>query len=167
MLKRMNTDKREKGFTMVEMVISVAFLAIISVFVVQFFISARNLSLKAHDIDMSVNISREIISTFKTVENAKELQGASALAKAEKLETLETMNYRSYFDEDWNKVDMSDADFGKKACFQISVVVNSPKEDELTGISITITRMKPYLLEKTKGNEIYSIDAEKYFGEGV
>lgn len=60
----------EKGFTLVEMIISVAMLAVVSLFIVQYFISAHNLNEKAADLDQGVWLAQEALEAFKAEPSA-------------------------------------------------------------------------------------------------
>ncbi len=55
----------EKGFTLVEMILAVAMLAVASSFIVQYFISAHNLNEKAADLDQGVWLAQEALEAFK------------------------------------------------------------------------------------------------------
>ncbi len=145
------------------MVIAVAFLAIISVFVVQFFITARNLSLKAHDIDVGINISRKIIGTFKSCEEPSEIRNYEMFRGSDILEEGSMSTIRMYFDEAWNTLDKSDGSLKEKTCFVVTAETEATVEDTVK-IDINVERTIPYILEKKKDIEIYSISAHKYFG---
>lgn len=57
---------KQKGFTLVELILSVAMLAIISLFILQYFIAAKNMTLKAKDLDESVLMVQMAFEAFKS-----------------------------------------------------------------------------------------------------
>ena len=65
---------KEKGFTLLEMILAVALLAGASLFIVQYFISAHNLNAKAADLDQSVWLSQETLEAFKSMSDVSAFQ---------------------------------------------------------------------------------------------
>ena len=168
--------KRNSGFTLVEMIISVAFLAIISVIIVQLFISAKNLSLKAHDLDQSVFISKKIIAAFKSCEHPEDFAEISLLDKAADTVSDDVEVFTLYFDEDWNQLDPDkhslDERFPDKAVFTADVELKplvaeeegTYSENGLYRLHIKVQKTGPYLMEEEAGSELFSITSDKYFG---
>ncbi len=173
--------KRNSGFTLVEMIISVAFLAIISVIIVQLFISAKNLSLKAHDLDQSVFISKKIIAAFKSCEHPEDFAKISLLDKAADTVSDDVEVFTLYFDEDWNQLDPDklsldkhslDERFPDKAVFTADVELKplvaeeegAYSENGLYRLHIKVQKTGPYLMEEEVGSELFSITSDKYFG---
>ncbi len=74
--------KEANGFTLVEMVISVAFLSIISVVLLQLFVTANNLERKAHDLDRSVYVTKKVVAAFKACETPEALADSPLLDSA-------------------------------------------------------------------------------------
>jgi prepilin-type N-terminal cleavage/methylation domain-containing protein len=165
-------SKANKGFTLVEMILSVAFLAIISVVMLQLFINARNLGLKAHDLDQAVQLSKSVIETFKAGDTPADLGKSSLLADSSVLEDGDAVVYKIYFDKEWQVLGKASAGLEKKSAFVAAIEIKpsvsggggAAAEKGMYTVHIGIERTMPYSLDKSKQSEVYGITAEKYFG---
>lgn len=170
LLNKRNFYKENKGFTLVEMVISVAFLAVISIFLLQLFIAANNLSIKAHDLDKSVTISKQVVETFKTCKKPADIKTCELLKNAVIKESENNINIALYYDEDWKTLDKPDNATQEKAAFLVSSVIKTPgtgtaakDKKGIYNIKVQVLKTKQYMLEKKKESEIYALSAVKYF----
>jgi prepilin-type N-terminal cleavage/methylation domain-containing protein len=86
--------KQAKGFTLLEVVISIAALALLSIFLLQMFMASSNLNQRAQDSDMAL---------AKTISAIEEVKGWDAI----KPDAYENNNAGGFFiytfyDRDWN-----------------------------------------------------------------
>jgi len=70
MLKKI---RNQDGFTLMEVVISIAALSILSVFILQMFITSANANARAQNIDMASAKAMSIMERFKTLHDISEL----------------------------------------------------------------------------------------------
>lgn len=162
--------KSKKGFTLVEMIISVAFLAVISLVLAELFISAQNCLDKAHDLDQSVHIAKKTIETFMAGENPEDFINSESTRSSDISESGDTIAVKTYYDEDWRILDLTDELLQSKTTFTSTVEIKPvlPGEGSFEGkgiytIHVKIDKSTPYVMEKTIAGEIYSLAAEKYF----
>lgn len=163
-------SKANKGFTLVEMIISVAFLAIVSVVMLQLFINARNLGLKGHDLDQGVQFSKSVIETFKAGKNPADFRNSNLMSSTSVSEDGDAVSFKLYLDKEWKTLDGSDSSLIDKSSFIAAIDVkpsgsvgNSMDKKGIYSIRIIIDRIRPYSLDESKNNEVYRITAEKYF----
>ena len=63
--------KNQDGFTLLEVVISVAVLSILSVFILQLFIASANANKRAQNIDIASSKAQAVIEEFKTLDETE------------------------------------------------------------------------------------------------
>lgn len=162
--------KSKKGFTLVEMIISVAFLAVISLVLAELFISAQNCLDKAHDLDQGVHIAKKAIETFKAGERPEDFINSESAHSSDISESGDTIIIKTYYDEDWNVLNPSDDLLQSKTAFTSAVKIRPvpPGIDGFEGkgiytIYVKIDKSTPYAMEETTAEAIYSLTARKYF----
>lgn len=72
--------KNNKGFTLVEVIISIAVLSILCVIFLQLFVKASDISDKAHELDESVTLTNSTMEIVKSVGNISELESVKYLS---------------------------------------------------------------------------------------
>ncbi len=161
--------KNKKGFTLVEMIISVAFLAVISLVLAELFISSQNCLDKAHDLDQSVHIAKKTIENFKAGEGPNDFIDES-ISSSDISESGDTIVVKTYYDEDWKILNPSDDLLQSRTAFVSTVEIKPalPGAGGFEGkgiyaIHVKIDKSTPYVMEKATAVEIYSLDTEKYF----
>lgn len=168
---RRGFTKSEKGFTLVEMILAVAFLAVISVVMLQLFLHARNLGLKAHDLDQAVQISKSILETFKAGDDPSGFQSGKQPEQSVVAETDGRTTIRIYYDKNWKALGKSEADLSEKSDYSANVEVEPltlPSREspgKLYRITVQISKTKPYAMEKDPETELYRLTTEHYFGK--
>ncbi|MDR1560223.1 MAG: type II secretion system GspH family protein, partial [Clostridiales bacterium] len=85
--------RNESGFSLLEIVISTAVLAILSGFILQMFIASIRLNQRAYDLDMSSNVAAEALETLKADETP---EGGAA---------------EKFYDSRWNQTALKNAKF--------------------------------------------------------
>ena len=140
--------KKRGGFTLAEMIISVAILSVVSVYVVQMLVVTKNLRTRSYEIDRSVRISKniiELISSGESVTNSKD----DLLLKMKAENGMYILN----FDEDFNISDENNA------LYKLFMTMDT--KDGLDNVNIKINRLKPYILDDKKSLEISDINSIK------
>ena len=140
--------KKRGGFTLAEMIISVAILSVVSVYVVQMLVVTKNLRTRSYEIDRSVRISKniiELISSGESVTNSKD----DLLLKMKAENGIYILN----FDEDFKISDENNA------LYKLFMTMDT--KDGLDNVNIKINRLKPYILDDKKSLEISDINSIK------
>lgn len=140
--------KKRGGFTLAEMIISVAILSVVSVYVVQMLVVTKNLRTRSYETDMSVRISKNIIELISSGEGVSDSNDELLLNME-----AEDGGYTLSFDEDFKITDK------KAALYKLSITMDT--KDGLDNINIKINRLKPYILDKKRSLEISDINSVK------
>ncbi len=146
--------RNKKGFTLVELVISVCVMAIISVFMLQFFIGAKDLNRRAGDLDASVYMANSIMESIKS-----EAWDSSPFLKALSPPNAEGDAFTAQLDDSMGFV----KDSGKAHLFNVSVEIKSTgkttDDKGLYTVLIEVQRLKPYFRGKSQQPIVYSLEA--------
>ncbi len=103
-MKRLFGMRNKKGFTLVEIIVSIAALALASGFILQLFLLSSEMNRKAEAGNEALMISKSIISVFKSTEDPDELIEGGLFGAGDP-EYLDNGCFRftSNYDQDWNK----------------------------------------------------------------
>ena len=127
-----------KGFTLIEMVIAVAIMAILSIGILKLFIAAEVNHQKALDIDHAVFESCMLIENNRNSEIPKN-----------------GVHKTIYYDEKWEKMIKESGD--SQYAIYIDILPLDENKGMLFSIHLKVVRIKPYPLEINGEQEIYSI----------
>ena len=141
MLSFRGKKKSNRGFTLIEIIIAIGIIAIISVFVLQVFITAKTLNQKANDLDNSVFISSNLIELFRSG-NSEE-------------------DFILYYDSDWKII--NEKSKNSQADFIISGTITHASD--LYSLKLKTTKLKPYTLSKKNNILLYTVESSKLFNE--
>ena len=162
--------RREKGFTMMEMIISAGFLAVISILVVQLFITSKSVNRKAYDLDRGTFRATSIIELFKGVREPGQIFGLEPLKDASREKEGDTTRFRLYFDGKWDPVTANEKEAGNREYLLEGTVLPAAADataDEKAGrrfdIRIRVVRIKAYPLDKDTGTELLRLEDSCYF----
>lgn len=140
--------KKERGFTLAEMIISVAILSIASIYIIQILVTTKNLSNKSFELNKSVQISKNIIDLISAGQEISQNSKNELLSNMKKSQDIYTLN----FDENFQIVDYT-------SLYKLNMKIQSEKE--LDNINIQIIRLKPYIMDKRTNIEISNISSTK------
>lgn len=143
--------KRQKGFTLAEMIVSIAVLSVVTIYLVQMFIATKNLSIKSYEIDQSVRISKNIINLVSSGANISQDSDDILLANMKK---KSEDNYELNLDENF--------EISKDENSMYTLNMNIDKKIKgIKNIKIQIQRLKPYILKKDNNLMILEINSSK------
>jgi prepilin-type N-terminal cleavage/methylation domain-containing protein len=132
--------KPSKGFTLLEVILSVAALSLISIFILQMFMASARLNERAKNTDIAVT---------KAVSGIEQL-------KSGQVGVLSEGNTEVYFDINWN----THSNQNGNACFVLMLTVTK-ESTGLYALSATVTDIRP----GEDNRVLASLDAKKYTGE--
>lgn len=140
---------KKRGFTLAEMIISVAILSVVSIYVLQMFVATKNIGTKSYEMDEAVRISKNIIEFIST---------GQEIGKNSSYDVISSMNY-----EDGVYTVEFDKNFvvsnSENALYKLTMT--SVKKENLNDINIKIERLKPYIMDNKNELEISNISAVK------
>lgn len=154
-------NNQNDGFTLVELVISVCVMAIISVYMLQFFIGAKDLNRKAEDLDASVYLSTSVVESIKA-----DVWETSPILKAfdlsNKVEGANGVEWIANFDANWKPLKQE----AQLALFQgrltIEPLSTTGHEKNLYLVTVEVKRLKPYFRGKTPEPILYTLESKLY-----
>jgi prepilin-type N-terminal cleavage/methylation domain-containing protein len=148
-----------RGFTLVEIIISIAMLSVLSVYMLQLFVQSANMNRKAYELDRSVMITQNIVELIGQADTptisgnglyALRLEGSGPEKRG-----------RMYFDEGFSSIE---SDEGPKYSLEISVTEAGEEVDgrNLYDISMKMTRSSGLPLGRSEDRDIYSLSSTKF-----
>ncbi|MFO7886991.1 MAG: type II secretion system protein [Eubacteriales bacterium] len=150
--------QNKKGFTLVELIISVGILSLLGVLILLFFMSSKDVGLRTKELDQSVYHTNNIIESMKSEDWEKEpLNDFNILTLSNKKITLSSL-----YDDNWNLVHQE-----KKALFRTIITIDKSSENSeksLYQISVKVIRLKAYFRSKKDNPLIHSIQTSLYIG---
>jgi prepilin-type N-terminal cleavage/methylation domain-containing protein len=156
-----------KGFTLVELIISIGIIAIISSSILQLFITAGNLNRKAYDIDKCVMLSESIIEQFKSGNTPIDVKSIDIMKKAFYSGDNKNFKLTLYLDSEWKEAkklaETREADVLRTASYILKVAVKPTLNKGVFNIRVTVIKNKFRYLEKNTKKDFYTINAVKYF----
>lgn len=136
-------NKRQKGFSLVEIILSVAVLSIVSVYIIKMFILSAEVNEKAVVLDKSVEVS-EIAMQRVSQEGLNDYIKTYYPAK-----TSEQGVFKIYFDDTWKDTQLVDAHY--------LMSIQEETLDNEKHYTITISR-----LERDGEQVIYELQSKIY-----
>jgi Tfp pilus assembly major pilin PilA len=151
---------KRKGFTLVELIISVGTLAIAGTIMIQLFMSAKDMAVRASDLDAGVFLGNRIVESIKAerweYEPLNEMYTQYAMRYGNEMEKI------GFYDLDWEAVDEN----SKDKVFQVNVTLSSDdealKEKSLYSLSVEIKRLQPYFKGKDENPFLHSLSTQVY-----
>jgi prepilin-type N-terminal cleavage/methylation domain-containing protein len=159
----MRQKRNNKGFTLIEMIVSVAILAVAGVAVVGLFIFAHNNNMKAVDLDQSVSRCSAVVEQIKASGELPVFDEQDALfAWAVRTDMSDVGSCAFFYDDKWQPIEANDAiDVMKdKAEYMITAEFHEmPDKPGLYTIDVQAVKIKPYALSDKRDTLIYSISS--------
>lgn len=155
------SGNQNDGFTLVELVISVCVMAIISVYMLQFFIGAKDLNRKAEDLDASVYLSTSIMESIKADvwETSPTLKAFGVPQVSNKVSGAEWI---TYFDSDWKSLQQKDDQALFQCKLRIEPLSVAVQAKSLYLVTVEVVRLKSYFRGKTPEPVLYTLESKLY-----
>lgn len=146
-----------KGFTLIEVVISVAFLAVLGVFMVKLFIHADNLNTKAQELDHSVIITQNLMELVEKEGVPK--VSANGYYSVSWVKSNEGYGASLYFDGGFNSV-KAKADSEYELTIKVTELDRLETGKGLYAYDLMVVRSHDLPLE-TDAREVYKMSTRK------
>ncbi|MDR1664455.1 MAG: type II secretion system GspH family protein [Clostridiales bacterium] len=144
-----------KGFTLLEVVLSIAALSMISIFLLQMFMSSSTLNRRAKDADIALGY---VISEIERIKSRNGLPTPETAETAVWTFFEGGVKYEQYFDKDWNGVAENDSE--RQFILSAEIIEKNGGETQgLYEILVGARDLKASIEHKT----LSSLRAEKYF----
>lgn len=150
----------KSGFTIVELIISVGTLAIAGTIMIQLFMGAKDIALRAEELDRSVFLSTRIIESIKSEQWDEE--------PLNKMYTEYAMKYGNrlkkigYFDEEWESVEEDSDDILFVATLAMESEDKVEEDKSLYELTLQVQRLKPYFKCKEAEPILNSVETKVY-----
>ncbi|SHJ25234.1 prepilin-type N-terminal cleavage/methylation domain-containing protein [Thermoclostridium caenicola] len=149
--------KGRKGFTLIEMIIAVALLAVAGTVAVRLFIHAHVSNRLAADIDRSVFHGSAWIEKIKA--SPEDWIGGDPSALESVVSVSDAGSYVIYYDDGWQPLS-GIRDPEREAAYAMHIGLYSvPGSDGLWAIDLRSFKIKPYPLRQKPYEEIYAVSA--------
>lgn len=151
-----------KGFTLVELIISVGTLAIAGTIMIQLFMSAKDMALRSEELDKSVFLANRIVESIKAEkwDSAPliDMYTQFALRYDNEIEKI------GFYDENWVSVqeDSGDKSFEVKLTFKSEDPAEPGKS--LYDLNIEVIRLEPYFNGNDEKPVLHSLSTMVYIG---
>lgn len=165
--------KKQEGFTLMEMIISVGTLALISGFILQMFIVSENVNQKARNTDVAATIvvhAVEAIKRQRTLDDYmlddfyRESVTENDMDQAQEPSQLRIIKC---YDKNWNALDVSQFDDDERVRYSLTVTVQKeiPLADEkITSSSGMFCVIHAEVSDvKAEKQKLADVNASKYF----
>jgi prepilin-type N-terminal cleavage/methylation domain-containing protein len=162
---------KKRGFTLVEIIISIGIVAIISSSILELFITAGNLNRKAFDMDKSVMLSETVVEQFKLLDNPEGIKNMDVLKDAYLLKSSTKNSYTIFYDNKWNVIknnsllNKSDEAVIKEASYIFNIFLTDVDSSGIMKMSLAVIKNKFGYMEKQTDKDFYTISVSKYFAE--
>lgn len=104
----LGTLKSEKGFTLVEVIMSIAILAIASLFILDFFLVAADSNQFAQDVDKGTTLAVSILEEFKQVDSPADFEELDLLEGGYLNIEQDHYYFTLYYDADFHIMEFKD-----------------------------------------------------------
>lgn len=158
--------KNNDGFTLLEIVISIAALSFISIFILQMFMASSNLNERAKNTDIAVNLAISEIENFKKYSCLSDYLAANDLGNIS--ENSRTITIRLYYDKGWNTMGLSET-VPENAGYYLAMDINPDetapprKESAKYGKLYTVQVDVADVSSGENSSSLASFRAKKYF----
>lgn len=143
--------KNNKGFTLVEIIISIAVLSVLCVVFLQLFVKASDISDKAHELDASVTLINSTMEIVKSVASLSEIDKAKYFNDFESSETSNGMLLTKTFNKAF-KFDQENAIY--------QMVITLKLNDEVVNSTIKLYDIKCEVVKEEDQSVLYVANSQ-------
>lgn len=143
----------EKGFTLAEMIIAIGILMLASGFILQIFITAKTMNIRAYDLDKSVSLASSFVETFKASADPKTFNPSEGYVV--RTQEVETVTLKQNYDKNWEALKK---DSQLKATYQMTCVLKPLKNSQVLQLNITVEKVEQGAAAKV----LYALQAAQY-----
>ncbi|SMP62878.1 type IV pilus modification PilV family protein [Anoxynatronum buryatiense] len=160
--------KSQQGFSLLEIIMAVGILSLVSLYLLQIFVTAVRLNHQAADLDESVQLGNSIIQLLDSGLEKERLANQPFFQHAQIEQNGQSTSLTMGYDDKWQPVP-HDSEPALQPFYKLQVTAT---EQENTGgrlmtVALAVTRQQPYLLQKEDMPVIYQLETQRFLpGEG-
>ncbi len=151
---------KKRGFTLVELIISVGTLAIVGTIMIQLFIGAKEVALRSADLDKAVFLTNRIVESIKAERWSEEPLSQMQIIKSP--DNSNELIRVGYYDENWELLNKDDKNGVFKASVLMKSVDDTKGDNSLYSLEVSITSEKPYFKSSEINTLIYNVTTKVY-----
>lgn len=151
--------KRKKGFSLIEILLSIAVFSILSVFVLQMFSTAMSLNENARELDRSVLVAESIFERIQAVDSFESLEGQRGFEHANLSEESEVSVMRLHYDEDWKTIAFTEM----TPVYKVIVHKQDVQAFDHVVASYQLQVIKTDPLDRIEESVLYELEMEIYY----
>ena len=153
-------DKR--GFTLVEIIVSIGILAVVSLFVLEMFLRSMNTEKRASDYDNASSYCQTVLEYYKTYGTCDPAVSDLDICGNWSFSDEEDGSFVMYmhFDKNWKPVPAYDYEG-----YTVTALADAPGEENrgIQTVSAEAVRHKPMVMEDKAEEILMRVSASKYF----
>lgn len=154
-------------FALAETILSVAILVILAGFSTRMLISAKNNNAKTYDLYQGLCHAVNVIEAIKGESNLQTVSQMNFDSGAVFCKNEGSLTLNVYYNHDWTPIPSGE----QKPCYAVKAQVEPLGFPDRSGeslnntysIKVRVTRLTPYVLEKSQKNEIVFLETLKWF----
>jgi len=143
--------KNNKGFTLVEIIISIAILSILCVVFLQLFVKASDISDRAHELDESVTLTNSTMELVKSIGSIAEMEKAKYFSDFEIIEIADGYKLIKTFNKAF-KYDNKDIIY--------NMVTTLIQHDSIDNSNIKLYDVKCEVIKNEDQSILYEVDSQ-------
>ncbi|MDR0671039.1 MAG: type II secretion system GspH family protein [Oscillospiraceae bacterium] len=153
-------ERSQRGFALVEIIIAIGVLAVVSMFILEMFVRAANMSQRARDKDNACFEAQTVLALYR----ALPAQGGAALSVSGRAAARSAPGvWTLYYDDAWRPVAAPpDAGFTLTLTSAPGAGAEALSAGVWETLSVTVVRNEPYLLEKQPRGPILTLTTGLY-----
>ena len=146
-----------RGFTLVEIIISIGVLAVVSAFVMQLFIGSSNVQVKARDLDQASMQAQAALEYYKAFGGCDPGEDSGGFLRGGFYsEEGDVFSLQLYYDINWNRKDYQDSEG-----FTL-YLDGGAASNRMRRIAARVIRHRPYTAESERDVEIVSFELDRF-----
>lgn len=149
-------QRKAKGVSLVEMILSIAVLSILCIYVIQMFIKSDDLNTKAKDLDQSIVISESVFEMIQEDRSLTSVLNSTLFKFAEIRKNKSDVECRVLLDEKWKPVNDENL-----AAYVLLLMADDLETKPYKSVKYTVTIER--LLENSEMEIIYEIQMDDYY----
>lgn len=156
------TRKGQQGFSLLEIIMAVGLLSLVSLYLLQIFVTAVRLNHQAADLDESVQLSNNVIQLLDGGLEKERLESQLLFHQAVIEQEGHTTRLSMSYDDDWQPISVQTAANQASYELRVNTVEEAHAGGSLVAVNLEVVRHRPYLMKKEAPTVIYQMEAQRF-----
>ncbi|MEN1761225.1 type II secretion system protein [Anoxynatronum sibiricum] len=155
--------KSLQGFSLLEIIMAVGILSLVSLYLLQIFVTAVRLNHQAADLDESVQLGNSIIQLLDSGLEKERLASQPFFQHAQIKQNGQSTSLTIGYDDKWQPVPHhSEPAIQPVYNLQVTATEQENAGGRLLTVALAVTRQQPYLLQKEDKPVIYQLETQRF-----